>query len=74
MRAHAQAIRLIDQQIDPLSPLQHPLDVLRHDPLDVIDILLHVRDCILLSRFRRSIPHHQVLQLRVEVRSAIRWQ
>lgn len=74
MRPNPQPIRLIDQQIDPLPPLQHPLNVLRHDPLHIIDILLHIRNRILLARLRRPIRNHQLLELRVEVRSAVGWQ
>lgn len=74
MRPDAQPIRLIDQQIDALPPLQHPLDVLRHDALDVIDVRLHVADRVPLAALRRPETHHQLLERGVEVGGAVRRQ
>lgn len=39
MRTPAQPIRLINQQINPLAALQHPLDILRHDVPHAVDFL-----------------------------------
>lgn len=74
MRPDSQPIGLVNQQIDPLPPLQHPLDILRHNPLHIIDIRLHVADRILLAPLRRPVTDHQTLQLRVKIRGAVRWQ
>lgn len=40
MRTATQPIRLIHQQINPLTPLQHSLNVLRHDVPHAIDLPL----------------------------------
>lgn len=74
MRPDPQPIRLIDQQIDPLPALQHPLDILRHDPLHAVNVPLHVADGILLPALRRPIADHQLLELRVEIRGTVRRQ
>lgn len=74
MRPDPQPIRLVDQQIDPLAALEHPLDILRHDPLHAVDVLLHVGDGILLARLRGAERHHQAFQLGVEIRRAVRRQ
>ncbi len=74
MRAAPQPIRLIHQQIDPLTPLQHPLNILRHDPSDILNLILHVPDSVIFASLRRSVLYHQLLQLGVERRRAIRWQ
>ena len=69
-----QPIRLVNQQIDPLSPLQHPLNIIRHDPAHTFDILLHVCESILFARLRRPERDHQALELVVEIRRTVRWQ
>ena len=74
MRSNPQPIRLVNQQVDPLPPLQHPLNILCHYPLHIIDIMLHVRNRIVFPRLRRPIRNHQLLQLRVEIRRSIWWQ
>lgn len=37
MRTPTQPIRLVHQEINPLSPLQHSLNILRHDVPHAID-------------------------------------
>lgn len=69
MRPHPQLIRLIHQQIDPLPPLQHPLDILRHDAPHILNLPLHAPQRVLLVRPE---IHHQLLQRAVERRRAIR--
>ena len=71
MRPDPQPIRLIDQQIDPLPALQHPLDVLRHDPPHIVDLVLRVRDRVLLAPLGGSIPDHQLLERKVEISGAV---
>ena len=71
MRPNTQPIRLIHQEIDPLPPLQHPLNILRHDAPHIINLLLRVRDGILLPALGRPIPHHQLLQTPIEVRRSV---
>jgi len=71
MRTATQAIRLINQEINPLAPLQNPLDILRHNIPHVINLALHVRNRVLLPRLRGAILHHQLLQLGVETARAV---
>lgn len=71
-RPNPQPVSLIDQQIDPLSPLEHSFNILRHDALNVINLLLCVRNCILLPTLGSPIPDHQFLQLPVKVCRSIR--
>lgn len=72
MRTPSQPIRLVDQQINPLSTLQHPLDILRHDPPHIINIAF--RHCERVRRRRRVERLHKRAELRVEPRTAIRRQ
>lgn len=74
MRATPQPIRLINQQINPLPPLQHPLNILRHDPPHILNLALHIPNRIILPRLRGPVLHHQLLQPAVERRRAIRRQ
>jgi len=71
MCPYPKPIRFVHQQINPLPPLQHPLNILRHNPLHVINILLHIRNRILLPPLRSPIPNHQPLQLSIKTRRTI---
>ena len=71
-RPSTQPIRLIHQQINPLPPLQHPLDILRHDPPHIVDLLLRVRDRILFTPLGGPKRHHELFHLLVEVGRAVR--
>ena len=68
MRPHSQPIRLINQQINPLPPLQHPFNILRHNPPHILNLPLHAPQCILL---RRPKADHQLLQRAIECRGAV---
>lgn len=71
MRIASQPIRLVDQQINPLTTLQQALDILAHYPPHIINLTLNIRNRILLSRLRRPIANHQLLQLGVKAASPI---
>ena len=46
MRIPSQPIRLVNEQINPLPTLQHPFNILRHDPPHIVDIPLGQRERI----------------------------
>lgn len=69
-RARLQAGRLVHQQINPLAPLQHPLDILRHDPLDAINLPLRLLYHIVVFA-ALAVLCHGGLHRRVEFRHAI---
>jgi hypothetical protein len=71
MGTSTQPIRLIDQKINPLTPLQQSLNILAHNASHVINLALNIRNRILLARLRRSVLHHQFLQLRVKATRTI---
>lgn len=64
-----QPVRLVDQQIDPFPTLQHPLDILCHDPSHVVYVAF--RQCERIRRRRRVERLHKRAELRVERRAAI---
>lgn len=70
-RAAPQPIRLINQQIQPLPPLQQALNIPRHNPPDIVNLPLRRRDSIVLAPRRSPVVHHQPAQLRVEARSPV---
>ena len=72
LRPDPQPIRLVDQQIDPLPTLQHPLDILRHDPPHILDLGLRVRDRVRFAPLSRPVPDHQFLELGVEFGGPVR--
>lgn len=72
MGTAAQTIRLVDQQINPLPTLQHPLDILRHDVAHAVDLL--ARRGQRIRRRRRVVGLQQRAQLGVERRAAVRRQ
>lgn len=72
MCSHSQPVRLVHQQVYSLPSLQHPLNILRHDPSHVLNLRLNVAYRIVLACLRRAVVYHQALQLAVECCSAIR--
>ena len=74
MRPSTQAVRLINQQIDPFSSFKHTLNVLRHNPPHIINFMLSIADCILLATLCRTISNHQFLKRAIEIGSSIWWQ
>lgn len=71
MRPNPKPIRLINQQIDPLPPLQNPLDILRHDAPHILNLPLHVADRVLFAPFRGPVTDHQLFQPGIEIRGAV---
>ena len=70
MRTPSQPIRLVNEQINPLPTLQHPLNILRHDPPHIVDIPFS--QCERIRRRRRVERLHQRAQFDVEPRTTIR--
>lgn len=73
MRPHPKSIRLINQQINPLPPFKNPLDILRHDALDGVNVLLHIGDGVGFAGLRGAVFHHEGFEDGVEVGSAVGW-
>lgn len=70
-RTPAQPIRLINQQIHPLPPLQQPLNIPRHNPPHIINLPLRRRNSIILSARRSTVIDHQIPQIRIEAPRAV---
>lgn len=71
MRTSTKTIRFVNQQINPLAPLEQTLNVLTHNPPHIINLSLHIANRILLPRLRRPIINHQALQLAIKAARAI---
>lgn len=59
-------VRLINQQVKALAALQETLDVARHDPLDVVNLALHIGDGIIAAAGRGAVFDHEAPELAVE--------
>lgn len=71
-RAPAEPVRLVHQQIDPLPPLEQPLNIPRHDPPHVVDLLLRVTDGVVAGALLAgAVVDHARAQLGVEAGGAV---
>lgn len=57
-----------------LAPLQHPLNILRHNLPHALNLALRRPQRILLPRLRAALLKHHLLQRAIEARTAIRRQ
>lgn len=69
--ASTKAVSLINQQVQSLASLKHPLDILSHDSTHVVDLALHVLESILLPALGSTVLDHQALELRIVRRGSI---
>ena len=74
MRTPSQAIRLINQQINPLPSLKHSFDILSHYSAHILNLVLDVAYRVCFSRRSGAVLNHQLLQCGVEASRAIIWQ
>lgn len=57
-----------------LAPLQHPLNILRHNLPHALDLPLRSPQRISLARLRSALLDHQLLQRAIEARTPVRRQ
>ena len=70
-RAPAQAIGLVDEEIDALAALEQALDIPRHDAPYVVDLALDVGDGVVAAARGGAVLDHEVLEGRVEAAGAV---
>lgn len=61
----------INQKVDPLTPLQHPLDILRHNPSRALNLPLRLLNNIFVFPALRKLVHGAPKR-RIELGAAIR--
>jgi hypothetical protein len=71
VRATAQAIGLVDQQVKALAALEQTLNVLCHYSPNVVNLSLGVSDGVVAAAGRGTVVYHEGLELRVERGSAV---
>lgn len=69
--APAEAVRLVDEQVDPLAALEQALDVPGHDAAHVVDLALGAGDGVVAAAARGAVVDHEALELGVEGAGAV---
>lgn len=70
-RAAAETIRLVDEQVDALAPLEQALDIARHDAPDIVNLALDVGDGVVFPAARGAVVDHELLELAIVAGGAV---
>lgn len=71
MRRATQTIRLVNQQVNPLTPLQNLLNVLAHNIPHIVNFGLNILEGVILASLCGAVLDHQALEVGIETRSAV---
>lgn len=72
MRTPTKPISLIDKKVNPLSTLQDPFDILRHDIADAVDLAPRRGERV--RRWRRVVCLQEAAEFPVKGCAAVGWE